>query len=85
MYHEFELNFLLVSRNNKQPSTYTRREYEGKTYVKNIRKNSCRIQNQLKSRIRIRKKSFRINNTVPEQEKARTTYSLEQNIVCIDT
>ncbi len=40
-------------------------EYIGKLYVKNIRKKLCGIQNQLKSRIRIRirKKSFRIHNT----------------------
>jgi hypothetical protein len=30
----------------------TRRKYKGKTYVKNIRKKSCRIRNQLKCRIR---------------------------------
>ncbi len=44
-----------------QPNTLPRREYKGKIYVENIRKNSCRIQTQLKSRIRIRKKSFRIH------------------------
>ncbi len=27
-----------------QPNTLRRREYKGKIYVKNIRKNSCRIQ-----------------------------------------
>ncbi len=27
-----------------QPDTLIRREYKGKIYVKNIRKNSCRIQ-----------------------------------------
>ncbi len=52
-----------------QPNTITRREYNGKfyMYVKNFRKNSYRIrnriQNQLKSRMWIRKKSFRIHNT----------------------
>jgi hypothetical protein len=49
-----------------QPNSLTRREYNGKFYVKNFRKNSCRIRNriknQLKSMIRIRKKSFRIHN-----------------------
>ncbi len=40
------------------PLTLTRREYKGRIYVKNISKNSCRIRNQLRSRIRIRKKSF---------------------------
>jgi hypothetical protein len=39
-----------------EPNTLTRREYKGKIYVENIRKNSCRIlnririRNQLKSR-----------------------------------
>ncbi len=47
----------LISRYNEQPNTLlTRQEYKGKIYVKNIRKNSCRIRNQLKSRIWIRKK-----------------------------
>ncbi len=48
-----------------EPNTLTRREYKGKIHVENIRKNSCRIRNQLKSRIwiRIRKKSFRIHIT----------------------
>jgi hypothetical protein len=40
-----------------------RRGYKGKIHVKNIRKNKCKIRNYLKSRIRIRKKSFRIHNT----------------------
>jgi hypothetical protein len=31
-----------------QPNTRKRREYKGKIYVKNIRKNSSRIRNQLK-------------------------------------
>ncbi len=59
----------LISRHNEQPNTPARQEYKGKIYVKNIRQKSCRIRNririrnQLKSRIRIRKKSFRINNT----------------------
>jgi hypothetical protein len=35
-----------------------RQEYKGKNS-----KNSCRIQNQLKSRIQSRQKSFRIDNT----------------------
>ncbi len=41
------------------------RNKKGKIYVKNNRKTSSRIRNQLKSRIRtlIRKKSFRIHNT----------------------
>ncbi len=30
-----------------QPNTLTRREYKGKIYVKNIRKKSCSIRNQL--------------------------------------
>ncbi len=42
-----------------KPNTLTRRAYEGKIYVQNIRKNSCRIRN----RIRIRSKSFRIQGT----------------------
>ncbi len=48
-----------------QPNTLTRREYKDKIYVKNIKKNSCRIRNrirfrnQLKSRIRIRKNHSR--------------------------
>jgi hypothetical protein len=48
-----------------QPNTFTRRECKGKVYVQNTGKNSCRIRNQLKSRIRIRtrKISFRINNS----------------------
>ncbi len=37
-----------------QPNTVTRREYKGKIYVKNIRKISWRIRNQLKSRIQTR-------------------------------
>jgi hypothetical protein len=55
----------LISRHNDQPNTLTRQEHKGKIYVKNIRKNSCRIRNQLKSTIRIliRKISFRIHNT----------------------
>jgi hypothetical protein len=52
---------------NMQPNTFTGQEYNGKIYVKNFRKNLCRIRNKLKSRIRIRicirKKSFGINNT----------------------
>jgi hypothetical protein len=36
------------------PNILTKREYNGKICVKNIGKNSCRIRNQLKSRIRIR-------------------------------
>ncbi len=39
-----------------KPNTLTRLEYKVKIYVKNIINNSCRIRNQLKSRIRIRKK-----------------------------
>ena len=46
-----------------QPYTLTRREYKDKIYVKNITKKSCRIRNQLKSMIRIRKKSFQIHDT----------------------
>ncbi len=48
----------LISRHNMQPKTLARREYRGKINVKN-----SRIRNQLKSRIRIRKKSFWIHNT----------------------
>ncbi len=36
-----------------QPNKLASREYKSKIYVKNDRKNSCRIRNQLKSRIRI--------------------------------
>jgi hypothetical protein len=45
----------LISRNNEQPNTLTRQEYKSKIYVKNIRKNLCRIRKQLKSRILIQK------------------------------
>ncbi len=44
----------LISRHNEQPNTLTR-QIQGKIYVKNIRKNLCRIRNQLRSRIWIRK------------------------------
>jgi hypothetical protein len=54
---------MLISRHNMQSNILTGQEYKAKIYVKNIRKNSCRIRNQLKSRIRIRKKSFRIHKT----------------------
>ncbi len=51
-----------------QPNTLTRREYKGKIYVENIRKDSSRIRNHLKSRIQIRiwilNKLFWIRNTV---------------------
>jgi hypothetical protein len=65
-----------ISCHNIQRNRLARREYRGKIYVKNIRKNSCmilnririRIRNQLESRIRIRiwirKKSFLIHNTI---------------------
>jgi hypothetical protein len=59
----------LISRHNMQTNTLTKWEYKGKIYFKNIRRNSCRIlnrigiQNQLKSRILIRTKLFRIHNT----------------------
>jgi hypothetical protein len=47
----------------------TRREYKGKIYIKNIRKNSCRIP----------KKSFRIQNTgtgtVRQARPLKSTYS----------
>jgi hypothetical protein len=51
-----------MSRHNEQPNTLARQEHEGKIYVKNIRRSSCRIgnririQKQLKSRIRHPKK-----------------------------
>jgi hypothetical protein len=47
-----------------QPLNLTRRECKGKIYFKNIRKNSCKIRIQLKSRIWIRKKSFRISKLI---------------------
>ncbi len=55
-----------------QPNTLTRWEYEGIIYDKNIRKKSCRILNRIririrnpqKSRIRIRKNSFRIHKLI---------------------
>ncbi len=58
--NEFEVKLLWKTDKfdcflNMQPNTLTRREYKGKIYVKNIIKSSCRILNQLKSRIRIRK------------------------------
>jgi hypothetical protein len=64
----------LISRHNMQPN---KREYEGRIYVENtcIRINACRIQNririrnQLKSRIRIRQKSFRIHNTASRTQR----------------
>ncbi len=64
----------LISRHNMQPN---KREYEGRIYVEKtcIRKNACRIQNririwnQLRSRIRIRKKSFRIHNTASKTQR----------------
>jgi hypothetical protein len=63
---------MLISRQNEQPYTLTGQEYKSKNYGKNIRTNLCRIRNririrnQLKSRIRIRKKnSFQIHNPMP--------------------
>ncbi len=64
-----------LSRHNMQPNTLTRREYRDKIIIKTVRKKSCRIlkriRNQLKSRIRmrIRKKSFQIHNTVFKNQK----------------
>ncbi len=58
------LKSLPISRHIKQPNSLTRQEYKGEIYIKNIIfLNPCRIRNQLKSRIRIRKKSSRIHNT----------------------
>ncbi len=44
-----------------KPNTLTRRAYAGKIYVKNNRKNSCRIRN----RIRIQGNSVRIRINLP--------------------
>jgi len=55
-----------------QPYKLTRRT-KVKIYAKNIRKNPCRILiqiwNQPTSRIRIRKKSFRIHKTAQTQNE----------------
>jgi hypothetical protein len=42
----------LISGHNMQPNTLTRREYKGKIYYKNIRKNSWRILNGSRTRVR---------------------------------
>ncbi len=64
LFIEKKIHKKLISRHNTKTNTLTRQEYKGKIYVKNIRKNSCKIRNQLKSRIRIQqKKTFRIQNT----------------------
>jgi hypothetical protein len=39
-----------MSRHIMQPKRLTRRENKGKIYVKNIRKNQCRIQNRIRIR-----------------------------------
>jgi hypothetical protein len=62
-YQQKKFRNKLISHHNMQPNTLTRREYKDKIYVKNITKKSCRIRNQLKSMIRIRKKSFQIHDT----------------------
>jgi hypothetical protein len=45
-----------------QPNTLKSRKYKGKIYVKNIRKNSCRIRNS----IRIRKKNHSRSTTLSD-------------------
>ncbi len=55
----------LISRRNMQPDAITRREYEGKIFVKNIRTHSCSIRkpSEQSDPDPDSKKSFRIHNT----------------------
>jgi hypothetical protein len=65
----------LISLCNMQPNTLARRKYKGKIYVKNFRRNSCRIRigirirNHLKSRIRTRKKYCSGSTSLMERKK----------------
>jgi hypothetical protein len=68
----------LISRRIMQPNNITRREYNGKIYVKNIRTNSYLDPKPSEKSFRIRKKSFRINNNAYSEQ-----YSYMQYIRCI--
>ncbi len=58
------------------------RKTKGKIYVKNIRKNSCRIRNQVKSRIRIRPEPKKIFPD-PQHCHAVFYYSPQLKFFCV--